>query len=72
MIKGFVLEHILSSVQRSVQEEEIINGIRRLFMAMIKECCGKDYIKTMTTRDAESGETLQNWTTNPSLVRQES
>lgn len=70
--KVFVLEYVPGTSQSLPEKEEIIKGIEMLLMEMIGECYDKYDIKTPTIRDAELGETLQNWIVSPSLVRQES
>lgn len=70
--KIFVLEHVLSPGKSSKPEEEIVDGIEKLFVEIIEECCNEIDIKIPIIRDAELGEILQNWTISPSLVHRES
>ncbi|KAM3379098.1 hypothetical protein P3S68_011511 [Capsicum galapagoense] len=65
----FVLAQVLVSEQ--IDDEDITEGIGNLFVAVIEEE-SKIAFKKLIIRDAEPGETLQNWTTNLSLFRQES
>ncbi|OIT04509.1 hypothetical protein A4A49_24094 [Nicotiana attenuata] len=69
--KVFVPKHVSSPGQSSTSKDDIIDGMGKLFVNMIEECCEGTDIKTPTIRDAEAGEE-QNWTDSPSLVRRES
>ncbi|KAM3382028.1 hypothetical protein P3S68_007601 [Capsicum galapagoense] len=51
-------------------DEDILQGIGNLFVAVIEEKSVIDF-KKLTIRDAEPGEVLQNWTISPFLFRQE-
>ncbi|KAM3304064.1 hypothetical protein P3S67_015096 [Capsicum chacoense] len=72
--EGFrITVFMLSQVAVSDQavDEDIIEGIGTLFVAVIEDGSKIDF-KKLTIRDAEPGEVLQNWTIVPSLFRQES
>ncbi|OIT22402.1 hypothetical protein A4A49_30673 [Nicotiana attenuata] len=69
--KAFVPELISIMGQSSMLEDDIVDGMGRLFVTMIEECCDKVDVKTPTIRDAELGEDLRNWTAGLSLVRWE-
>lgn len=56
--KVFVPDHVPSQGQGSTPEEEIVDGIEKLFVAIYEECCSKADIKAPTIRDAEPGEIL--------------
>jgi len=70
--KVFVPERVSGPSQSSTPEDDIVDGMGRLFMTMIEECCDKVGIKTPTIRNAEPGEGLQYWAASPSLVCRES
>ncbi|PHU23060.1 hypothetical protein BC332_08167 [Capsicum chinense] len=68
-IKVFVPTQVTISGQTI--DEDIIEGIENLFVAVIEEESVIDF-KKLTIRDAEPGEFLQNWTISTFLFRQES
>ncbi|KAM3343075.1 hypothetical protein P3S68_028041 [Capsicum galapagoense] len=57
-------------VLEQADDEDITEGIENLFVAVIEEE-SEIAFKKLTIRDAEPGEALQNWTTSPSIFRQE-
>ncbi|OIT27383.1 hypothetical protein A4A49_22485 [Nicotiana attenuata] len=70
--KAFVPEHVSGTGQSLALEDNIIEGMGRLFVAMIEECYEGTNIKRLTIRIVEQGEGLGNRTASPSLVRRES
>ncbi|OIT38654.1 hypothetical protein A4A49_52544 [Nicotiana attenuata] len=60
--KVFVPEHVSSLGQSSVPEDDIIKGMRKLFVNVIEECCKGTNFKTPTIRDTDRGEELRSCT----------